>query len=392
MAALNVPALFHWDVVYVLASLAIGVSLGATALTLFARGETLRLRLTATTLMTLAIAGLHFTAMTALTLELDPLAPANDSLGMAPEWLAVAIAAVMMIIIVFGLSGSAVDQHLARRSVKEAERLRAYVAELEATKSALEDSTRSLRGALEAAAAASQAKSQFLATMSHELRTPLNAIIGFSEMISGELFGPHRDPRYKEFATDVVDSGRLLLNLINDVLDLSKIDAGRLEVRDDEVDAAAVVRGTLRMIAPQAETAGVVLGEEIAAALPRLRADQRRVRQILLNLLSNAVKFTPQGGRVRAEVFCAEQGLAIAIADSGIGMAAEDIPRALERFGQIDSSLSRKYEGTGLGLPLAKRLMEIHGGTLEIESAPGAGTTVTVMFPAVRLIEQAAAA
>jgi signal transduction histidine kinase len=392
MAALSAPADAHWDWGYVAASILIGLVFGAAALRVFAGGVDLRRRLIATLLMTLAIAGHHFTAMTALALSPNPLIPVNTNSVLAPEWLAIVITCVMIVIIAFGLAASAVDHHLAKRAIAEAERLRLYVRELERTKRELEATTKDLHRAFEAAAAGSQAKSQFLATMSHELRTPLNAIIGFSETMAVEALGPLGNPRYKEYAELVRASGGHLLALINDILDFSKIDAGRLELQDEVLDVQEIVHETVKMTRGQADAAGVRVAEPSCGAIPLLRADRRRLRQILLNLLSNAIKFTPSGGEVRVTAAHREQGIAITVADTGIGMAADDIPKALERFGQIDSSLSRKYEGTGLGLPLSKRLVELHGGTLVIESAVGVGTRVTINLPADRNAADRAAA
>jgi signal transduction histidine kinase len=295
-------------------------------------------------------------------------------------------------IVVLGLVAAITDHHLASRAVEEAQRLRTYVTELETTKRELQATADNLTKALDAAAAASQAKSQFLATMSHELRTPLNAIIGFSELLKGELFGPLGDARYKGYINDVHRSGKHLLALVNDVLDFSKIDAGHLTLQEDQIDITETLTTSLRMVQSQAANTGVILEKEIAHDLPILRADERRVRQILLNLLSNAIKFTPRGGKVRLIAFSDENEFVVQVADTGIGMAKEDIPRALERFGQLDSDLNRKYEGTGLGLPLTKKLAELHGGRLEIDSALCVGTKVTVAFPANRLIERSAAA
>ena len=392
MAALSVPAEAHWDWGYVASSILIGVVLGAAALRVFAGGVDLSRRLFATTLMALAIAGHHFTAMTALALSPSPLIEVNRNAIMAPEWLAFVIACVMIVIIVFGLAASAVDHHLAKRAIAEAERLRAYVIELERTKHDLEATTKDLHRAFEAAAAGSQAKSQFLATMSHELRTPLNAIIGFSEIMAVEALGPIGNARYKEYAELVHASGSHLLSLINDILDFSKIDAGRLELHEELLEVDEIVSETLKMTRGQADAAGVRIAESDCAGVPALRADRRRLRQILLNLLSNAIKFTPSGGEVRISAAHIDQGITITVADSGIGMAAADIPKALERFGQIDSSLGRKYEGTGLGLPLSKRLAELHGGTLVIDSTLGVGTRVTINFPANRIAADLAAA
>jgi signal transduction histidine kinase len=390
MAALEVPGHIEWDPAFILASLAISIVFGALGLAAFAHGRALRWHLAATALLTFAIAGLHFTAMTAANLVSDP-GVALPPEVMAPEWLAIIIAAVMIVIVVLGLSGSAVDQHLAERAAQEAVRLHAHIAELEATKRLLEATAADLETALEAAAAASQAKSQFLATMSHELRTPLNAIVGFSEMLAKENFGPLGDERYRDFAKTVQESGVHLLGLINDVLDYSKVDAGHLDLEDEAVDLAEIMRTALRMIAGQAEAAHVRLIDAVPPDLPYIRADQRRVCQVLLNLLSNAVKFTPEGGEVRVSASLAAAGVTIAVADTGIGIAQEDIPRALERFGQVDNVLSRRYEGTGLGLPLSKRLMELHGGTLTLESTVGVGTTVLASFPRDRLIDLQAA-
>jgi signal transduction histidine kinase len=392
MAALKAQAAFDWDPVYVATSLLIGASMGALAIHVFARGRGWRGLVNGTNLLCVAIAGLHFTAMSALTLTPDPIMQLPLGSVMPPERLAIAIAAVMSIIVILGLVAAITDHHLASRAAQEAERLRAYVLELESTKRELQATADNLTKALDAAAAASQAKSQFLATMSHELRTPLNAIIGFSELLKGELFGPIGDARYKGYVNDVHRSGKHLLALVNDVLDFSKIDAGHLTLQEDQIDIRETLATSLRMVEGQASGNGVVIEQEIALDLPNLRADERRVRQILLNLLSNAVKFTPRGGTVRLISYVDQQELVVQVADTGIGMAKEDIPRALERFGQLDSDLNRKYEGTGLGLPLTKKLAELHGGRLEIESELCVGTKVTVAFPAERLIEQSAAA
>ncbi len=391
MIAMEVPADLHWQSDFVSLSLAIGIVAGAAALATMWRGSALRHRIAAALLLTVAICGLHFTAMAAVALEPNPLIAVSDEV-MAPEWLAVAIAAVTVLIIALGLLGSIVDQHLASRATAEAERLRHHIAELEATKRVLEATTTDLKIALDTAATASQAKSQFLATMSHELRTPLNAIIGFSELLATEAFGPLGDPHYPDYAQNIHASGRHLLGLINDVLDFSKLDAGRLDLHDEEIDLHELVASVLRMVEIEASRAGLALEAALGEALPHLRADARRVRQVLLNLLSNAVKFTPRGGAVRVTIARHGGGLGIVISDTGIGIAAADIPRALEHFGQVDSSLSRKYEGTGLGLPLARRLMELHGGRLDLESAVGIGTTVTARFPAERLVDSRQAA
>ena len=229
---------------------------------------------------------------------------------------------------------------------------------------------------------ANRAKTDFLAHMSHELRTPLNAIIGFSEMIASALVGP-LSARYRDYATDVSTSGKHLLAIINDILDLSKVEAGRLELQESTVSLFAVMEACRRMVTERAEAAGVAL--DIRPTDLGAQADELRLKQILLNLLSNAVKFTPKGGRVAVTTTLMPTGeIAIAVADTGIGMRPEDIPRALEPFGQVDDAARGSREGTGLGLPLAVCLTELHQGRLSMESAPGRGTTVTVLLPAER--------
>ncbi len=243
-----------------------------------------------------------------------------------------------------------------------------------------------LRSAKEQAEAASHSKSEFLASVSHELRTPLNAIIGFSELMRDEVFGPLSD-RYREYAQDIFYSGSLLLDLINDILDLSKIEARRHDLREEIVVFDHLVEGALRVVRERARVSGVEIEQRIDASLPRLNVDPRMITQILLNLLSNAIKFTPKGGRIEVSAAMDAGGdLAIAVTDSGIGIAPKDIAKAMEAFGQVQSPLSRKHGGTGLGLPLAKGLIELHGGRLDIASKINQGTTVTVRIPQFRLL------
>ena len=385
MKALFVPAVKHWDPTYAHAALAIGIVGASLALWVGQRRRDMRGRVTAASLLAFGICGLHFTAMAAFSLEPDPRVVMSGA-AIAPEWLAALVAALTLMIVTLGFAGSAIDEHLASRAAAEAGRLRAHVAALEGTQAQLEETTRQLQDALAAAAAGSQAKSQFLAMMSHELRTPLNAIIGFSEIAVKEMFGP-LSQRYRDYAKSVADSGTHLLGLINDVLDFSKIEAGHFDLDEQPVDVAAIVGEATHMLESQAAAASVRLGTELADALPPVMADPRRLRQILLNLLSNAVKFTGAGGEVQVSAWSDESGLWIAVSDTGIGMAEQDIPNALERFVQIDSDLNRKHGGTGLGLPLSKRLVELHDGTLEIKSTLGVGTTVTVRLPRRRILD-----
>lgn len=243
-----------------------------------------------------------------------------------------------------------------------------------------------LRAAKEEAELANRAKSEFLANMSHELRTPLNAIIGFSEIMERELMGPLGTPAYRDYSRDIHESGRHLLDIINDILDLSRIEAGRMELREEECDPARLVGVCLRMIRERAEAARVLVSSDVAADMPHLWIDERLIKQVLLNLLSNAVKFTPAGGRITVRAWIDDGCIALQVSDTGIGMSPDQIPLVLKPFVQVDSSLARRYQGTGLGLPLAKSLTELHGGGLTIESAPGDGTIATVRLPAHRLL------
>lgn len=243
----------------------------------------------------------------------------------------------------------------------------------------------------ERAELANRSKSDFLANMSHELRTPLNAIIGFSEILQNELMGPLGADCYKEYVLNIKESGTHLLDIINDILDLSKIEAGKAQMIEETVELSRTIRSCSRLMEVRANDAKVMLTVEIAANLPALHVDERKVKQIIINLLSNAVKFTPEGGEVTVTANRAVGGgVDIVVSDTGIGIAADDIARALLPFNQIDSSLSRKYNGTGLGLPLAESFARMHGGTLTLESREGQGTRVTLHIPENRVVSQVA--
>jgi len=242
-----------------------------------------------------------------------------------------------------------------------------------------------------AADAANQAKSQFLANMSHELRTPLNAILGFAELMREAVIGP-LDARYQEYARDIYSSGSHLLRLIDDILDLSKIEVGRLDLREESLDLGELLVECRRLLMDRARQGEVDLIEHLPADLPMVFVDRLRLKQVLLNLLSNAIKFTPPAGRVTVDVVRSEAGgIAIVVADTGIGMDPDKVDTALQPFQQLDASLARRYEGTGLGLPLAKKLTELHGGALEIVTAPKRGTTIRVLLPAARVLDRLAA-
>jgi signal transduction histidine kinase len=242
-----------------------------------------------------------------------------------------------------------------------------------------------LRRAKEAAETASRAKTEFLATVSHELRTPLNAIIGFSELMIREVLGPVGNPQYCEYLEDIHRSGSHLLGIINDILDFSKAEACKLELHESEVDVHEVVIALTRLMGPRARDAGLALHDRIPSNLPHLWCDERKLKQMLLNLLTNAVKFTPAGGSIEVEANCNEVGFTIFVRDTGIGIAKSDITRVLQPFVQADNELSRRHEGTGLGLTLVNSMIAMHGGRLHLESDVGSGTTAVLSFPAQRI-------
>ncbi len=250
---------------------------------------------------------------------------------------------------------------------------------------------RAVIAAKEQAEVANRAKSEFLANMSHELRTPLNAILGFSEIIADRAISASHD-QVRGYGRDIHDAGQHLLGLVNDILDLSKIESGADELREENLDVAAAADAVTRLLRDRATAGGVKLVVDIADDLPWLAADARKLKQIFVNLLSNAVKFTEAGGSVTVRMWCHPgDDFMIEVADTGIGMAPDEIPHALSLFGQLDGILNRRHEGTGLGLPLTKALVEMHGGTLEISSDVGAGTTVALRFPASRVTAAAPA-
>jgi signal transduction histidine kinase len=240
---------------------------------------------------------------------------------------------------------------------------------------------RELAAARDLAETANRARGEFMANMSHELRTPLNAILGFSEILEKGLFGPLGDPRYREFAADIHSSGQHLLEVIGNILDLAKVDAGKLELFEQDFDIVEMMRSCGRLMAEAAHAGGLTLEVKAPPGAVFIQGDATRVRQILLNLLSNAVKFTPRGKSVTLTGEADADGFILRVIDTGIGMTKEEAVKAMEPFQQIDSSIARRHEGTGLGLPLTKSLVTLHDGVMDIQSEPGEGTTVTVWLP-----------
>ena len=227
---------------------------------------------------------------------------------------------------------------------------------------------------------ANQHKSEFLASVSHELRTPLNAIIGFSEVMLERLFGEVNE-KQEEYLNDILSSGRHLLSLINDILDLAKIEAGRMELELGAFDVPQAIDNTLMLVRERAMRRGITLERSVEPRLGEINGDERKVKQVLLNLLSNAVKFTPEGGRIEVRAVVADGTVEISVSDTGVGIAPEDHEAVFEEFRQVGSDYARRHEGTGLGLALARRFVELHGGRIWVKSQVGQGSTFTFAIP-----------
>ena len=298
----------------------------------------------------------------------------NDPFYVALALMAVGVH-IYFIFLARGLNSTAMAM-LEFRAQKDA-----LIAELEEEKSFSDEARRR-------AEAANKAKSRFLATMSHELRTPLNAIMGFSEVMHAEILGPMSNPTYREYAGSIHDSGRHLLNLINEILDLSRIEAGRYELHEEPIRLCDVAEDCYRLLKLRADAKGLQIVENLNDDLPQVWADQRAIRQICLNLLSNALKFTPKGGRVTLTVEATpDGGQLISVRDTGPGIPADEIPKVMQAFGQGSLAHETAEGGTGLGLPIVKNLIELHGGRFDLQSELRKGTEVTVYLPPSRVLE-----
>lgn len=298
----------------------------------------------------------------------------NDPFYFALASMAVGVH-VYFVFLAKGLNSTALAM-LEFRSQKDA-----LIAELEEQKSISDEARRR-------AETANKAKSRFLATMSHELRTPLNAIMGFSEVMQGEILGPMANPTYKEYAGNIHDSGRHLLNLINEILDLSRIEAGRYELHEETIRLTDVAEDCHRLLRLKADAKGLQLVEDYDPALPPVWVDQRAIRQIVLNLLSNALKFTPKGGRITVTIAAtADGGQWLSVRDTGPGIPEDEIPKVMQAFGQGSLAHQTAEGGTGLGLPIVQNLIELHGGTFELRSELRKGTEAIVVLPKQRVLQ-----
>jgi signal transduction histidine kinase len=321
--------------------------------------------------------------------ELMPLADASPRPQDMLPWGVALISLLLTGLLLQHMTSTVLRRHAIERAVQErTAELASANRELQVEIAERRRAEINLRAAKEQAEVANRAKSEFLAMVSHELKTPLNAIIGFSDILANQTLGPIGKLQYLEYASDIRDSGHYLLKIINDILDLSRIESGNLTLIEEQVDLVSVVQSAVRLIRPRAEAAGLCIETDFASSILCVMADARAMKQILVNLLSNAVKFTPKGGRVSVAVAIEEGRPTITVADTGIGIPAKDLSRVCEPFVQVDTSLARRFEGTGLGLTLTKRLVDLHGGELVLRSTLGTGTTVVVRLPEERRVDR----
>jgi two-component system cell cycle sensor histidine kinase PleC len=296
----------------------------------------------------------------------------------------------------YSLAAMAVGVHvyfvfLARGLQSTALKMLEFRAQKDVLIAELEEERLVSEAARQRAEAGSKAKSRFLATMSHELRTPLNAVMGFSEVMKDEVLGAHANPVYKEYATDIYNSGKHLLDLINEILDLSRIEAGRYELNEERAHLGDIVQDCHRLLKLRAQAKGLEVVENISPDLPPMWVDPRAMRQICLNLMSNAVKFTPRGGRITLTVSPSpDGGQFLSVRDTGPGIPKEEIPKVLQAFGQGSLAHEAAEGGTGLGLPIVKSLIELHGGTFELRSEVQKGTEVVIVVPRQRVLASVA--
>jgi len=375
MAAMEPAALLRYDVRTVALSVVVAVVLAYLALVIRARlnhfrGRRVMRALLPATVMGLAIAGMHYVAMEASIfypmagIRISGTVYSSTSLALVIGFVSASVGLLTLAIAAL---------------VERSELATSLLAEIARRERIQND----LLAAKEAAESANRAKSDFLANMSHELRTPLNAIIGFSEVMRKGMFGQLNE-KYAEYAGMVHDSGTHLLTIINDILDLAKAESNKLELHQEEIDVACVIALSSTIVRQMADRAGVNYEVTMANLPPGMRGDAARLRQILINLLGNAVKFTPSGGKVSLSAEAMpDGGLQFRVADTGIGIPKDKMELAMAPFGQVGSSMARQHDGTGLGLPLTKRLVEMYGGTFDLSSEPGRGTVATVRLPGV---------
>ena len=332
--------------------------------------------------------------VTAVTASLSATIPPAVYLGLAPLGaIALSIAATQrdfnaLMLLVMTSSAVVFFLILATRLYSGALATVQSRAEKDAMFAELEQAKANSDEARRRAEEANLAKSRFLATMSHELRTPLNAILGFSEVMKNEVFGAHATPSYRDYSGDIHASGQHLLTLINEILDLSRIEAGRYELNEEAVELAHVVSECRHMLNLKAKAKGQTIREYLDPSLPRLWADERAVRQVVLNLLSNAVKFTPQGGEITIKVgWTSSGGQYVSVKDTGPGIPEEEIPVVMSSFGRGSLAIKTAEQGSGLGLPIVKGLIDLHGGGFQLKSKPREGTEVIITFPSSRVID-----